>query len=143
MSGEASREFVDTNVLVYAFDSSAGQKHERARALLDRLWDSDSGCLSVQVLQEFFVVITRKVPRPLPARKATERMHELSAWHVFCPDADDVVAAARLHESQGLSFWDALIVHAASELGCEALWSEDLQSDRAIRGVRVRNPFLD
>ena len=67
MSG--NRQFVDTNVLVYAHDVTAGDKHSRARALVEELWDTREGCLSVQVLQEFFVTTTRKIPSRSRPRK--------------------------------------------------------------------------
>jgi predicted nucleic acid-binding protein len=141
MSAEAPREFVDANVLVYAFDTSAGEKKARAEALLARLWHSQTGCLSVQVLQEFFVVVTGKVPRPLPVTTAAERIREFAAWLVFAPTAADVLAAITLQQEAKLSFWDAMIVTAAIESGCETLWSEDVKDGQTIRGVRIRNPF--
>ena len=141
MSAEARREFVDANVLVYAFDASAGKKKETAERLLARLWDDATGCLSVQVLQEFFVTVTAKVARPLPVAEATERIRELAAWPVFAPTADDVLAAIALHEQARLSFWDAMVVHAAAESGCDVLWTEDLNDGQVLRGVRMRNPF--
>ena len=141
MSADAPREFVDANILVYAFDASAGGKKAQAEALLARLWASQSGCLSVQVLQEFFVVVTQKVPRPLSAATAAERIREFASWLVFSPTAADVLDAIALHQEAKLSFWNAMIVHAAIESGCETLWSEDLADGRVIRGVRIRNPF--
>jgi len=143
MSAEAVREFVDANVLVYALDASAGPKREVARALLERLWASEAGVLSVQVLQEFFVTVTRKVERPLSLDAAEERVRELTAWHVFVPTADDVIAAIGVQRRAQLSFWDALIVHAAAESGCAVCWTEDLQDGQMLRGVRMRNPFLE
>ena len=133
--------FVDANVLVYAFDASAGPKQKAAGELLEALWIAQTGCLSVQVLQEFFVTITRKVPRPLSADDAAARIREFSTWEVFAPVADDVLDAIAIHKSTGLSFWDALIVHAAAELQCETLWTEDLAGGQTIRGVQIRNPF--
>ena len=141
MSGDGPREFVDANILVYAFDASAGDKKRRAETLLARLWDTGTGTLSVQVLQEFFVVITGKVPQPLAPRDAAERVREFTAWPVFSPGAHDVLGAIALQQESKLSFWDALIVHAAVESGCETLWSEDLKDGHAIRGVRIRSPF--
>jgi len=76
MSG--NRQFVDTNVLVYAYDVTAGDKHSRARALVNELWDTREGCLSVQVLQEFFVTTTRKIPRPLEAPAAAQIIDDLT-----------------------------------------------------------------
>ena len=141
MSGDASREFVDTNVLVYAIDSSAGLKQTAATALLERLWTSGTGCLSVQVLQEFFVTVTRRVARPLSIAEAADRIQEFAAWRVFSPTVDDVLAAINLQRHSRLSFWDAMVVQAAAESGCDTLWTEDLNDGQAIRGVRIRNPF--
>jgi predicted nucleic acid-binding protein len=141
MSAEAGREFVDANVLVYAFDPSAKSKQASAAQLLERLWHESTGCLSVQVLQEFFVTITRKVPQPLSIDEATERVREFTAWKVFAPTAGDVLSAIAVHKQAQISFWDAMIVHAATELGCDVLWTEDLKDQQVVRGVRIRNPF--
>jgi predicted nucleic acid-binding protein len=141
MSAERLREFVDANVLVYAYDASAGAKHVAAEALLARLWDAGTGCLSVQVLQEFVVTVTRKVAEPLTAREAADRIRELAAWKVFTPAAEDVLHAITLHERTEVSFWDAMVIHAASELGCDVLWTEDLNDGQLIQSVRVRDPF--
>jgi predicted nucleic acid-binding protein len=143
MSAEPQREFVDANVLVYAFDSSAGQKRGAAQALLERLWDSNTGCVSIQVLQEFFVTITKKIAKPLPVEDATARIREFAAWKVFVPSPDDVVAAIGLHTKAKIGFWDAMIVLAAAESGCDVLWTEDLSDGQTLRGVRIRNPFTD
>lgn len=141
MSAEGSREFVDANVLVYALDVSAGSRHTTAAQLLERLWDQDTGCVSVQVLQEFFVTVTRKVAKPLSLDEATDRVREFTRWKVFAPTADDVLAAIGLHKQAQLNFWDAMIVHAAAESGCDLLWTEDLSDGQLLRGVRIRNPF--
>lgn len=141
MRGDGPREFVDATILVYALDATAGTKQFESARLIARLWESGAGCLSVQVLQEFFVTITRKVARPLPVDEAVQRVREFTLWTVFAPTADDVVAAALLHKTARLSYWDAMVVHAAHELGCAVLWSEDMQDGRSLSGVRVRNPF--
>jgi predicted nucleic acid-binding protein len=140
MSG--NRQFVDTNVLVYAHDVSAGDKQSRARALVAELWSTREGCLSVQVLQEFFVITTRKIPRPLEAQAAARIIDDLAHWHVHAPAAIDVLAAIDLHKQTGASFWDAMILRSAKELGCQTLHSEDLNSGQAYAGVQIRNPFL-
>lgn len=139
MSG--SRGFVDTNVLVYAYDLTAGDKHERARALLTELWDSGEGCLSVQVLQEFFVNVTRKVPKPLDAGAAKAVIADLVYWQVHQPGPPDVLAAVDLHRRTGVSFWDAMVIRSAVTLGCEVLYSEDLNPGQRYDGVEVRNPL--
>ena len=139
MSG--NRRFVDTNILVYAHDDSAGVKRDLARALVEQLWESRDGCLSVQVLQEFFVSVTRKIAKPLDAQTAQEIIADLSRWHVHVPAADDILGAIGIHQRTGISFWDAMIVRSAAEIGCEVLYSEDLNVGQEYSGVRVENPF--
>lgn len=141
MTAEQAGEFVDADVLVYAFDASAGTKRAAAVGLLDRLWSQGNGCLSVQVLQEFFAAVTSKVSQPMPVEEASERIRELALWNVYSPAAADVLAAVDLHRRLQLSFWDAMIVQAASESRCSVLWTEDLNDGQVLRGVRVRNPF--
>src|SRR5438046_2454412 len=114
MRAERTREFLDANILVYAYDASAGKKKAAAERLLARLWEAGIGCISVQVLQEFFVAVTRKVAHPLPADEAADRVRELATWKVFAPTADDVVAAIALHTKSKLNFWDAMVVLAAA-----------------------------
>jgi predicted nucleic acid-binding protein len=95
----------------------------------------------VQVLQEFFVTVTLKVPKPMSSDDAADRVRDLGRWTVFAPSADDVLSAIALARQHRLSFWDAMIVEAASQLGCNTLWTEDLQDGLRLRGVLVRNPF--
>lgn len=139
MSGD--RRFVDTNILIYAYDTSAGVKHERARALLEELWETRDGCLSVQVLQEFFVNVTKKIPKPLDPAVAKEIIADLSRWHIHVPAADDVLGAIGLHQRLVLSFWDAMVVRSAIEMACGVLYSEDLNHGQLYDGVRVENPL--
>jgi predicted nucleic acid-binding protein len=143
MSAEAGRQFLDANVLVYAFDTSAGPKKTAAERLLTELWETGAGCLSVQVLQEFFVTVTRKVSRPLSPEDATERIREFAAWRVFSPTADDILAAIALHREARIAFWDAMVVHAAAECACDVLWTEDLTHGQVLRDVRIMNPFVE
>ncbi|HLV58554.1 MAG TPA: PIN domain-containing protein [Natronosporangium sp.] len=139
MNGELL--FVDTNILLYAYDSSAGAKHDRARALIADLWGSGAGCLSVQVLQEFVVNVTRKVPRPLDVDTVSTIVSDLSRWRVHRPGPQDVLEAIELHRHHGVSFRDAKILRSASALGCTTLYSEDLNDGQRYDGVRVRNPL--
>ena len=140
MSAEPA-EFLDANVLVYAFDTSAGAKKIAAERLLERLWDAGTGCLSVQVLQEFFVTVTRKTPQPLSIDSAAKRVREFAAWTVFAPTVEDVLSAIALQKEARLNFWDAMVVEAAAQLGCDVLWTEDLSDGQLLREVRIRNPF--
>ena len=139
MSG--NRRFVDTNILLYAHDVSAGTKRDEARTLVEQLWESREGCLSVQVLQEFFVNVTRKIARPLDAETAKEVVADLSRWHAHVPAAGDVLGAIGVHQRTGISFRDAMIVRSAAEMGCAVLYSEDLNAGQEYSGVRVENPF--
>jgi predicted nucleic acid-binding protein len=141
MSVEAGLQFVDTNVLVYAHDASAGRKHARAKALLAELWASGNGGLSVQVLQEFYVTITRKVPQPLEGETAARLIADLGHWLVHVPNVNDVLDAIQLHQRHTLSFWDAMILTSATQLGCRLIWSEDLNPGQVYAGVQVANPF--
>jgi predicted nucleic acid-binding protein len=133
--------FVDTNVLVYAHDASAGAKNARARRLIAELWEARTGCLSVQVLLEFFVTVTRKIPKPLAHERAARLVQDLSQWRVHSPQAADVLAATELQVHSKLSVWDAMIVRSARQLGCATLWTEDMGPGRTIAGVALRNPF--
>lgn len=134
-------QFVDTNILIYAHDTSAGAKHDRARALLQALWQERAGGLSIQVLQEFYVNVTRKVAMPMTPEAAAAIIGELAAWPVHRPDVNDVLEAIRLQTSRQLSFWDAMILTSARRLGCATLWSEDMSHGQQYEGVTVINPF--
>jgi predicted nucleic acid-binding protein len=134
-------ELVDTNVLVYAHDRTAGRKRELARSLMDRLWRDGSGCLSIQVLQEFAVNVTRKIPQPLTLAETRDVIDLLSEWRVYSPVASDVAAALRRQEEQRVSFWDGMILQSAYRLGCQVLWSEDLNAGQSFDGVEVCSPF--
>ncbi len=135
------RRFVDSNLFVYAHDESARHKREVARKLIAELWESREGCASVQVLQELFVNLTRKVPKPLSTRDVAAVVEDLSAWRVHSPGPRDVLSAIELHERAGVSFWDAMILTSARSLGCRVLYSEDLNAGQSYDGVQVVNPF--
>jgi len=141
MSVPEAPQFVDTNVLVYAHDISAGPKHTRARDLLTELWTAGNGCLSVQVLQEFYVTVTQKVAKPLDSPSAAQVIVDLSEWTVHRPSAQDVLDAIGLHRRYGIAFWDAMIVQSALMVGCRTLWSEDLNPGQSYDSLKVQNPF--
>lgn len=141
MSADSNPQFVDTNILIYAHDPSAGAKHVRARDLLRELWQSGSGCLSVQVLQEFYVNITSKVAKPLALDAASQIVADLSAWRVHCPGVQDILDAIQLQGRYQLSFWDAMVVDSAIWLGCRTIWSEDLNPGQMYDTVTVLNPL--
>jgi predicted nucleic acid-binding protein len=133
--------FVDTNILAYAHDRSETLKQPIARALLERLWASRTGVLSTQILQEFYVVATRKFDPPLKRGEAREVVALYGAWTVIQIDLPLIVTASQLEERHRLSFWDALVIEAARRSGASRLVTEDLQDGRTIAGVRIENPF--
>lgn len=133
--------FTDTNVLVYAHDGSAGEKHARARAVVRELADSGRGRLSIQVLQELYVTLTRRLRLPLDVPTAREVVEDFASWTTHAPSAFDVLAGIDLADRHRISFWDAMIVSSAAVLGCETLYTEDLNAGQRYDGVLVVNPF--
>ncbi|MCC7241886.1 MAG: PIN domain-containing protein [Acidobacteria bacterium] len=133
------RTFVDTNVFVYAVDRHSAAKQKRAEAVLEAL--GPSIVISSQVLQEFYVAVTRKLATPLPAKDAERHVHDLSGLDVVLIDVPIIRAAIVLSRDHHLSFWDALVIEAARVRGCSRLLSEDLQDGREFGRVRIENPF--
>ncbi len=134
--------FFDTNVLVYLFDSSSPEKRRRAREVFKERAANDEVLLSVQVLQEFYVTVTRKLARPVRPDRAERLVRSLAALSVVTVDGQLVLAAVALSRRHQLSLWDALIVVAAKAGGASELLSEDLQPGQLIEGLRVVNPFM-
>jgi predicted nucleic acid-binding protein len=141
MSETSNLQFVDTNILIYAHDLSAGHKHTCALGLIQKLWQTGEGCLSVQVLQEFYVNVTRKVSCPMSPETAAQIIAHLSVWQVHCPGAQDVLDAIALQTRYQVSFWDAMIVASAVQLGCHTIWSEDLNPGQVYGSATVSSPF--
>jgi len=138
---DAPLTFVDTNVLAYAHDRSETVEQPIAQALLGVLWRDRAGVLSTQVLQELYVVVTRKFDPPIPQSAARELVALYSTWPVVQVDVPLVLAASELEEWHTLSFWDALVLEAARRAGATRLVTEDLQPGRGIGGVLIENPF--
>jgi predicted nucleic acid-binding protein len=138
---DAPLTFFDTNILAYAHDRSETARQPVARALLEELWRDRAGVLSTQVLQEFYVVATRRFDPPMPRGAARELVVVYAAWPVVRVDVPLILAASELEERHTLSFWDALVVEAARRAGATRLVTEDLQPGRRIGGVTVENPF--
>lgn len=138
-----SGSFVDTNILFYAHDIDAGDRHWRARSLVKGLWENGQGMLSTQVLSEFYVNITRKIPNPLEPAHARAIIEPYLSWTVETLGPHSVLAASEVQQRHRISYWDALIVHAASAGGASLLYSEDLNDGQMIEGVKVVNPLLN
>lgn len=138
----SDKSFVDTNVLIYAYDVDAGDKHAVAVRILTELWSTQLGILSTQVLQEFYVNVTRKIPSPLRRSIARGIVKDYIAWQVETVELEQVLLASELEERYQLSFWDALIVVAARKGGAAKILSEDLNASQTIDGVLIENPFV-
>ncbi len=135
------RVFVDTNVLVYAYDIDAGHKHQIAADIMKDTWLSGSGILSTQTLQEFFVTVTGKISSPLDVAVAEDILKKLSTWDVVTNNMKTIFAAIELHRQHKFSFWDSLIVASAIEGGAGMLFSEDFSDRHKIKGIVIKNPF--
>ncbi len=135
----SARSFFDTNVLVYSDDKSALAKQRLAVKLVAEHRLAGTGVVSLQVLQEYFVTVTRKLH--VDARIARRKVELLAEFDVVAPGVQDILAAIDLHRLHGFSFWDAFVLQAAKQAGCSVIYSEDLQPGRAVDGLRILNPF--
>ena len=133
--------FVDTNILIYAHDLDAGHKRTVSATLLKELWTTGRGLLSTQVLQEFYVNVTRKIPSPLAPAAAREIVRGYFVWQIEVPGPDLILRAWEIEERYALSFWDALIVSAARHGRATKLLSENLNPGQTIEGILIENPF--
>jgi predicted nucleic acid-binding protein len=136
----SARSFFDTNILIYADDTSAPVKQRRALELVAEHRRAGTGVVSMQVLQEYFVTATRKLG--VEVRVTRRKVELLAEFDVAVPDIGDILAAIDLHRLHQLSFWDALVLRSAKQAGCSVLLSEDFQASREIDGVRIVNPFV-
>ena len=134
-------EFCDTNVVVYAYDLTAGAKREQAVLLLERLWQARNGVVSVQVLQELFVSLTGRLTPRMPTDRARSVVADMATWQVVEPTRGDVLEAINASERWQVSFWDAMVLTTAKKAGATVLWSEDLNDRQSYDGTVVRNPF--
>ncbi len=141
MTGERAVSFVDTNVLVYAFDKSSSPKKLVAQRLMNQLMAEDRLRVSTQVLQELFVTLTRKVTQHCSSEEALAVLDDLTAWPLMVVDYALIRAAVGLADQAKLSFWDALVVVTAARSGATVLYTEDLNDGQEILGVRISNPF--
>jgi predicted nucleic acid-binding protein len=137
----SDKYFVDTNILMYAHDRSTGAKHRLAVALVERLWDSGEGILSTQVLQELCINLRRKVAPPLPVHQVRQLLSDYSRWEIVTNTSESVLQALDIEARYKISFWDALILHAAAHAGASILYSEDLAAGQSYGGIQVVNPF--
>ena len=134
--------FFDTNVLVYAVDSSDPARREQALERLGRAARDDTVVLSTQVLQEFYAITTRKLRPALSPAEAREQVERLASFEVIGSSAASVLEATRLADRHQLQWWDALILEAALRAGADILFTEDGQHGQRFGRLTVENPFL-
>lgn len=134
-------QFIDTCILLYAYDNSESEKHQQAVTLVSDLWKSGRGALSIQVLQEFYVNITQKVANPLTARDASQIVFDLGQWKLHRPGLDSILKAIEIQQRYKISFWDSLIICSSQNLGCKIIWTEDLNNKQYYGETQALNPF--
>ncbi len=133
--------FVDTNILIYAHDLDAGPRHDIAASAIKELWGNENGVMSTQVLQEFYVNVTRKINNPLSRARARGIIENYLSWHIEANEPDTVLQASEIEERHLLSFWDALIIAAACRAKVDKILTEDLNHGQKIEGILIENPF--
>jgi predicted nucleic acid-binding protein len=136
-------EFIDTNLLIYAYDPNSKEKHEMAKKLVQRLWRDETGAISIQVMQELLVNITKKIAQPLSWQEAVNLLEDLQTWTVHSPTSKNVLNAAQHAIKHQFSLWDAMILESATSLECQILWSEDLNHGQKFGNLRIQNPFKE
>lgn len=141
MNCMTARIFVDTNVFVYAKQAGAPTKQSLAARWLERLWEAESGRTSVQVLNEYYTTLTRKIQPALPPAEAWDDVRSLMAWNPQPLDRELVHRGREIEQRYRLNWWDSLIVAAAQLQNCVILLTEDMQDRAVFGGVTVRNPF--
>ena len=135
------RTFVDTNIVLYAYDQREPEKSAIAREILSDLWRTREGLVSTQVLQELYVNLTRKLRVVVPRSKARALVGRYGRWPVYAITTGDILEAADLEQRQSLSFWDALVVESARVAEVATLLTEDMQHGREFGGVTVTDPY--
>jgi predicted nucleic acid-binding protein len=141
MTPSGPKYFVDTNILIYAHDREAGLEHERARKLIEHLWTTGQGALSTQVLQELCVNLRRRVAHPLASDEIVKLIEDYLSWEIVINTAQAIVAALGIEARYKISYWDALILHAAECCGAAVLYSEDLSHGQRYGAVEVVDPL--
>ena len=134
--------FIDTNILVYAYDKDEKTKNTIAKKILIDCWEKKSGVISTQVIQEFYVTITAKISKKLSIDEARELIKDLLSWPIEQMTPHDIIDATTLQERYGYSFWDSLIIIIAQKSGAEVLYSEDLQNGQKFGDLIIKNPFV-
>ena len=138
----ADKFFVDTNILIYAHDRTAGIKHQCARHAIERLWTTGQGVLSTQILQDLCINLRRRLARPLPVDEVRRLIQDYLSWEIVANSPEAVLQALEIEVRYKISFWDALVLQAAEQSGAAILYSEDLAAGQNYGPVQVMNPLL-
>lgn len=138
MSGKV---FLDTNILIYAHDLDAGIKHNIALQIVKDLWENKNGVLSTQILQEFYINVTKKIPSPISPLEAREIIRAYLNWDIKENHPMSIIRASEIEEKYCISFWHALVVLAAYEAKVDKILTEDLNAGQIIEGILIENPF--
>ncbi len=139
----SDRVIVDTNILVYAHDTDAGEKHASAAHAMADLWESRRGILSTQVLQELYITLTRKVASPVTGNFARRLIRNYLTWELVLNDGAIILHAGEIGENHKLSFWDGLIVAATHSKNAAIILNDEMNHGQIIEGIRIENPFLE
>ena len=134
--------FIDTNIIIYAYDNSAGYKQKIASDILIKLWNTGNALISTQVLEELFVNITRKIPNPLAVLEARTLISDLMHWDTVVVDNEIIINSIDIFVKHRFSFWDSLIMTSAVKGGASFLYSEDFQHGITVEGIKIINPFI-
>ena len=137
------RTFVDSNILIYAYDIDAGSRRDAALRRLNALWQDRNGRLSTQVLQEFYVNVTQKIRSPLDRSVARDIIRQYGTWVRSAITPATILRATEVAEIWRISFWDAMILGAAEQDEASEVLTEDLNHGQIIAGVRIVNPFVN
>lgn len=134
--------FIDTNILVYAYDDTSGDKYTRALGVIEELWMSGMGVISTQVLQEFYVSVTRKISNPVGLAKAKEIVEDYLKWSTVIINGRIILSAIDVQREYKYSFWDSLIIASALDGGALILLTEDLTHGHIVKDLEIKNPLL-
>ena len=134
--------FVDTNIFVYFRDSADESKQSIASECLTKVWENKTGCISTQVLNEYFVTVTKKIRTPLSVSDAWSDIEELEKWNPVNINFELLKVAYSAISVYSLSWWDALIIAAAKVCECKSILSEDFSTQKDYFGIKVINPFV-
>ncbi len=142
MNNNFNKCFIDTNILIYAHDKTNKYKYEKAFNLINTLWENRKACASIQVLQEFYVVVTKKIKNTANIEDIKKIISALESWDIHSPSVRDVLESIEIQDRYNISFWDSMIICSAKRKKCDVIFSEDLNNGQLYEGIIIKNPFI-